>query len=61
MLSLMLSLYQKEKRVARFEEYLELVQKLWTEMVPAHSSETCILNNIRMNVRPVQSLGRQFG
>ena len=44
----------KGKRVARFEEYLELVQKLWTEDSVTHSSETCILNNIRMNVRPVQ-------
>ena len=44
----------KGKRVARFEEYLELVQKLWTEDSVTHSSETCTLNNIRMNVRPVQ-------
>ena len=44
----------KGKRVARFEEYLELVQKLWTEDCVTHSSETCTLNNIRMNVRPIQ-------
>lgn len=41
-------------RVKRFEEYLELVQRLWTEDSVSHDSETCKLNNVRMNIRPVQ-------
>ena len=44
------------KRVARFEEYLELIQKLWTEDNVTHRSETCTLNNVRMNIRPIQQL-----
>ena len=44
----------KGKRVARFEEYLELVQRLWTEDNVSHNSETCVLNNVRMNIRPIQ-------
>ena len=44
----------KGSRVARFEEYLELVQRLWTEESVSHESDTCILDNVRMNIRPVQ-------
>ena len=43
------------KRVARFEEYLTLIERLWTEENVSHQSETCILNNVRMNIRPVQT------
>ena len=41
-------------RVARFEEYLALVQRLWTEESVTHRSDTCVLDNVRMNIRPVQ-------
>ena len=44
----------KGKRVERFEEYLELVQRLWTEESVTHHGETCRLDNVRMNIRPVQ-------
>ena len=42
------------KRVARFEEYLTLVQRLWTEDEVSHQGETCVLDNVRMNIRPIQ-------
>jgi alkanesulfonate monooxygenase SsuD/methylene tetrahydromethanopterin reductase-like flavin-dependent oxidoreductase (luciferase family) len=42
------------QRVARFEECLELVRRLWTEESVSYESETCRLDNVRMNVRPVQ-------
>ncbi len=41
-------------RVQRFEEYLELVQRLWSEESVTHHSDTCVLENVRMNIRPVQ-------
>lgn len=44
----------KGQRVARFEECLELVQRLWTEESVSHESDTCLLENVRMNIRPVQ-------
>lgn len=44
----------KGKRAARFEEYLDLVQRLWSEDSVSHDSETCRLDNVRMNIRPVQ-------
>ena len=47
----------KGKRVQRFEEYLELVHRLWTEDVVSHDSETCKLDNVHMNIRPVQQPG----
>jgi len=47
----------KGKRVQRFEEYLELVHRLWTEDVVSHDSETCQLDNVHMNIRPVQQPG----
>ncbi len=42
------------KRVARFEEYLGLIQRLWTEDSVSHEGETCVLHDVRMNIRPVQ-------
>lgn len=42
------------RRVERFEEYLSLVQRLWTEDAVTHHSETCSLDAVRMNLRPVQ-------
>ncbi len=42
------------KRVARFEEYLGLIQRLWTEDSVSHEGETCVLRDVRMNIRPVQ-------
>ncbi len=47
----------KGTRVMRFEEYLELVQRLWSEESVTHHSDTCILDNVRMNIRPVQQPG----
>jgi alkanesulfonate monooxygenase SsuD/methylene tetrahydromethanopterin reductase-like flavin-dependent oxidoreductase (luciferase family) len=44
----------KGQRVARFEECLELVQRLWTEDSVTHESEVCKLDNVRLNIRPVQ-------
>jgi len=44
----------KGSRVKRFEEYLALVQRLWSEESVSHHSDTCILDNVRMNIRPVQ-------
>ncbi len=42
------------KRVSRFEEYLALVRRLWSEEAVTHHGETCRLENVRMNLRPVQ-------
>jgi alkanesulfonate monooxygenase SsuD/methylene tetrahydromethanopterin reductase-like flavin-dependent oxidoreductase (luciferase family) len=42
------------KRVARFEECFELVKRLWTEDSLSHDGETCKLDGVRMNIRPVQ-------
>jgi alkanesulfonate monooxygenase SsuD/methylene tetrahydromethanopterin reductase-like flavin-dependent oxidoreductase (luciferase family) len=42
------------QRVKRFEECLELVQRLWTEESVTHESEVCKLEGVRMNIRPVQ-------
>ena len=47
----------KGTRVKRFEEYLDLVQRLWSEESVTHHSDTCILDNVRMNIRPVQQPG----
>ena len=44
----------KGTRVKRFEEYLELVQRLWSEESVTHHSDTCVLENVRMNIRPIQ-------
>ncbi len=45
------------KRVARFEECLELVQRLWTEENITYESEVCKLDGVTMNIRPVQKPG----
>ncbi|MDP6366239.1 MAG: LLM class flavin-dependent oxidoreductase [Nitrospinota bacterium] len=45
------------KRVARFEECLELVQRLWTEENITYESEVCKLEGVTMNIRPVQKPG----
>lgn len=42
------------QRVARFEEYLALVKRLWTEDSVSHTGETCTLANVTMHIRPVQ-------
>ncbi len=42
------------QRVRRFEECLELVQRLWTEESVSFESEYCTLDDVRMNIRPVQ-------
>lgn len=44
----------KGQRVARFEEYLDLVKRLWTEDSVTHESETVKLDGVHMNIRPVQ-------
>lgn len=41
-------------RAKRFEEYLELIKRLWTEESVSHDGETCKLDSVRMNIRPVQ-------
>ncbi len=41
-------------RVRRFEEYLALMKRLWTEESVSHDGETCKLTNVRMNLRPIQ-------
>jgi alkanesulfonate monooxygenase SsuD/methylene tetrahydromethanopterin reductase-like flavin-dependent oxidoreductase (luciferase family) len=45
---------RKGERVRKFEEYLDLVQRLWTEESVSYESPECTLNNVRMNIRPVQ-------
>ena len=44
----------KGQRVARFEEYLEVIKRLWTENSVSHQSDTCVLDNVTMHLRPVQ-------
>jgi alkanesulfonate monooxygenase SsuD/methylene tetrahydromethanopterin reductase-like flavin-dependent oxidoreductase (luciferase family) len=44
----------KNERVKRFENYLALVQRLWTEDSVSYEDASCRLNNVRMNIRPVQ-------
>ena len=44
----------KGERVKRFEEYLALVQRLWTEESVSYDGAGCRLENVRMNIRPVQ-------
>lgn len=47
----------KGTRVKRFEECLTLVNRLWTEESVSHASDTCILEDVRMNIRPIQQPG----
>ncbi len=44
----------KGERVARFEDYLTLVQRLWTEESVSYQRFGINLHNVRMNIRPVQ-------
>jgi len=44
----------KGERVKRFEEYLALVQRLWTEDRISFEGASFRLDNVRMNIRPVQ-------
>jgi alkanesulfonate monooxygenase SsuD/methylene tetrahydromethanopterin reductase-like flavin-dependent oxidoreductase (luciferase family) len=42
------------ERVKRFEEYLALVQRLWAGERVSYAGPGCRLDNVRMNIRPVQ-------
>jgi alkanesulfonate monooxygenase SsuD/methylene tetrahydromethanopterin reductase-like flavin-dependent oxidoreductase (luciferase family) len=44
----------KGERVKRFEEYLALVQRLWTEETVSYDGPGCRLDKVHMNIRPVQ-------
>ncbi len=44
----------KGERVKRFEGYLALIQRLWTEDCVSYEDASCRLSNVRMNIRPVQ-------
>lgn len=44
----------KGERVARFEAYLELVQELWTGKPVSYDAFGCTLDNVVMNVAPIQ-------
>jgi len=44
----------KGERVKRFEDYLALVERLWTEDSVSYEGAGCRLENVRMNIRPVQ-------
>jgi alkanesulfonate monooxygenase SsuD/methylene tetrahydromethanopterin reductase-like flavin-dependent oxidoreductase (luciferase family) len=41
-------------KVRRFIENLDVMKRLWSGEAVTHESDTCKLNNIRMNLRPVQ-------
>lgn len=44
----------KGERARRFEAYLELVKRLWTEDQVSFEDATCRLDKVTMNIRPVQ-------
>src|SRR5215472_3577314 len=44
----------KNERLKRFENYLALVQRLWTEDRVSYEDACCRLSNVCMNIRPVQ-------
>jgi alkanesulfonate monooxygenase SsuD/methylene tetrahydromethanopterin reductase-like flavin-dependent oxidoreductase (luciferase family) len=44
----------KGERVKRFEEYLDVVRRLWTEDAVSYENPACKLVNVHMNIRPVQ-------
>ncbi len=44
----------KGERVKRFEEYLALVKELWTGKPVSYDGPTCKLDNVVMNIRPIQ-------
>lgn len=45
----------KGQRVKRFVDYLDLVERLWTGEPVSYDSPECKLDNVRMNIRPVQT------
>jgi alkanesulfonate monooxygenase SsuD/methylene tetrahydromethanopterin reductase-like flavin-dependent oxidoreductase (luciferase family) len=45
---------RKGTRVSRFEETLQLVKRLWSGEAVSHESDWCRLDNVTMNIRPVQ-------
>jgi alkanesulfonate monooxygenase SsuD/methylene tetrahydromethanopterin reductase-like flavin-dependent oxidoreductase (luciferase family) len=45
---------RKGQRVKLLEEYLTLVQRLWTEDRVSYEGPGCRLDNVHMNIRPVQ-------
>ena len=45
---------QKGQRVKRFVTYLDLIKRLWSEDSVSFDSPECKLDNVRMNLRPVQ-------
>ena len=47
----------KGERVKRFEAYLALVQELWTGKPVSYEDETCRLDKVVMNIRPIQQPG----
>ena len=44
----------KGSRVKRFVESLEIIKRLWSENSVSHDGETCLLDNVHMNLKPVQ-------
>jgi len=44
----------KGERVQRFETYLDLIQRLWSGQAVSFEDATCKLDNVVMNIRPVQ-------
>jgi alkanesulfonate monooxygenase SsuD/methylene tetrahydromethanopterin reductase-like flavin-dependent oxidoreductase (luciferase family) len=44
----------KGTRLRRFEQCLDVVQRLWTEDEVTFENEVCKLNKVRMNLKPVQ-------
>ena len=45
----------KGERIKRLEEYLTLVERLWTEDRVSYEGPGCRLDNVHMNIRPVQT------
>jgi alkanesulfonate monooxygenase SsuD/methylene tetrahydromethanopterin reductase-like flavin-dependent oxidoreductase (luciferase family) len=44
----------KGERLKRFEDYLSLIERLWTEDSVSYQGHGLRLDNVRMNLRPVQ-------
>jgi alkanesulfonate monooxygenase SsuD/methylene tetrahydromethanopterin reductase-like flavin-dependent oxidoreductase (luciferase family) len=44
----------KGERVKRFEDYLDVIQQLWTGKPVSYDGPGCRLDNVVMNIRPVQ-------
>jgi alkanesulfonate monooxygenase SsuD/methylene tetrahydromethanopterin reductase-like flavin-dependent oxidoreductase (luciferase family) len=42
------------QRVRRFEEYLDVVRRLWSEDSVTYHGDACRLDDVRMNIRPLQ-------